>query len=82
MSPIDALRTATINPVKYLKMTDSLGIIETGKRADMILLNGNPLTNIANTKNIFAVMVNGKLFTSGELDKMKETVIKTNSVLK
>lgn len=82
MTPIDALRTATINPVKYLKMTDSLGTIEQGKRADMILLNGNPLTNIANTKNIFAVMVNGKLFTSGELDKMKETVIKTNSILK
>ncbi len=82
MTTIDALRSATITPVKYLKMTDSLGTIETGKRADMILLNGNPLTNIANTKNIFAVMVNGKLFTSGELDKMNETVIKTNSILK
>ncbi len=82
MTPMDALRTATINPVKYLNMTDSLGTIEPGKRADMILLNGNPLTNIANTKNIFGVMINGKLFTSGELDKMKETVIKTNSILK
>jgi len=82
MTPIDALRTATLNPVKYLKMTDSLGTIETGKRADLVLLNGNPLTDIANTKNIYAVMLNGKLFTSEELDKMKETVIKTNSMLK
>ncbi|MEP7255055.1 MAG: amidohydrolase family protein [Ferruginibacter sp.] len=78
MTPIDALRTATLNPVKYLKMTDTLGTIEAGKRADMIILNGNPLTDIRNTKNIFSVMINGKLFTSGELDKMKETVAKKN----
>ncbi|MEO6538259.1 MAG: amidohydrolase family protein [Ferruginibacter sp.] len=78
MTAIEALRTATINPVKYLKMTDSLGTIERGKRADLVLLNGNPLKDISNTKNIYAVMLNGKLFTSGELIKMKENLIKTN----
>jgi hypothetical protein len=82
MKPIDALRTATINPVAYLKMTDSLGTIERGKRADFVLLNGNPLTNIANTKSIFAVMSNGKLYTSGELDKLKADVLKRNTPLK
>ncbi len=82
MTPIDALRSATINPVKYLKMTDSLGTIETGKRADMVLLNANPLTDITNTKNIYAVMINGKLFKSADLDKMKKTVIKINSTSK
>jgi imidazolonepropionase-like amidohydrolase len=79
MRPIDALRSATINPVAYLKMTDSLGTIEKGKRADFVLLNGNPLKDIINTKSIFAVMSNGKLYTSGELDKLKEGVLKSNT---
>jgi len=39
MTAVEALRTATINPVKYLKMTDSLGSVATGKRADIVLLN-------------------------------------------
>jgi imidazolonepropionase-like amidohydrolase len=79
MKPIDALRTATINPVKYLKMTDSLGTIERGKRVDFVLLNDDPLTDITNTKNIFAVMINGNLFTSGELQKLKDEVLKRNT---
>jgi imidazolonepropionase-like amidohydrolase len=78
MKPIAALRTATINPVTYLNMTDSLGTIEKGKRADFVLLNGNPLKDITNTKNIFAVMSNGKLFTSGELQNLKDEVLKRN----
>jgi hypothetical protein len=72
MTPLDALRTATINPVTYLKMTDSLGTIEKGKRADFVLFNANPLKNITNTRNIFALMTNGKLYTSLELNKLKE----------
>ena len=78
MKPLEALRSATINPVRYLKMTDSLGSIEKGKRADFVLLNGNPLTNISNTKNIFALMSNGKLYTAGELERMKAEVQKRN----
>jgi imidazolonepropionase-like amidohydrolase len=82
MGPIDALRSATINPVAYLKMTDSLGTIEKGKRADFVLLNGNPLKDITNTKNIFAVMSNGRYYTSGELDKLKQDVLNRNTSLK
>ncbi len=79
MTAVDALRTATINPVKYLKMTDSLGSVATGKRADIVLLNGNPLTDISQTKNIHAVILNGKLYSFGELQKLKDQVIKMNS---
>jgi hypothetical protein len=78
MKPIDALRTATINPVKYLNMTDSLGTIEKGKRADVVLLNANPLLNINNTKNINAVISNGKIYTSGNLEALKQEVVKKN----
>ncbi|MBB1285588.1 amidohydrolase family protein [Flavisolibacter sp. BT320] len=80
MKPIDALRTITINPVRYLNMTDSLGTIQNGKRADFVLLNGNPLTDIAQTKNIFAVMHNGKLYTAGELEELKANVRRRNKL--
>jgi imidazolonepropionase-like amidohydrolase len=63
-------------------MTDTLGSVEKGKRADFVLLNGGPLKDITHTKNIFAVMRNGRLFTSGELDKLKKDVLKTNASLK
>ena len=79
MKPIDALRTATINPVNYLKMTDSLGTIEKGKRADVVLFNANPLLNISNTKNIHAVITNGKIFSSKDLEALKEKIVKINS---
>ncbi len=79
MTAVNALRTATINPVKYLRMTDSLGSVATGKRADIVLLNGNPLTDISQTKNIHAVILNGKLYKSGDLEKLKDQVIEMNS---
>jgi imidazolonepropionase-like amidohydrolase len=52
---MEALQTATINPAKFLGATDSLGTIEKGKIAAMILLNADPLTDIHNTKQIQAV---------------------------
>ena len=62
MTPLEALRSATIVPIEYLKMTDSLGAIKKGKLADLVLLEGNPLENIRNTRKINAVIANGKLY--------------------
>jgi imidazolonepropionase-like amidohydrolase len=75
LSPSAALRTATINPAKFLK-ADSLGTIEKGKIADLILLDANPLENISNTKKIYAVVLNGKLLQRKDLDAMFEQVKK------
>lgn len=70
MKPIDALRTATINPVKFLKMTDSLGTIEKGKLADVVLLDVNPLENIKNTTRINTVIANGKVYSKRYIDSV------------
>jgi imidazolonepropionase-like amidohydrolase len=76
LSPIDALRTATINPSIFLKKEKELGTIEKGKLADLVLLDANPLEDITNTKKIFAVIVSGKLLERKDLnellDKAKE----------
>jgi imidazolonepropionase-like amidohydrolase len=62
LTPLQALRTATSNPAKYLDMTESLGTIEKGKLADLVLLDANPLDDIRNTQRIQAVVANGRYF--------------------
>jgi imidazolonepropionase-like amidohydrolase len=60
LTPMEALRTATYNPAKYFGQLDSLGTIEPGKFADLVLLDANPLESIANTQRINAVVLNGR----------------------
>jgi tetratricopeptide (TPR) repeat protein len=68
LSPLEALRTATINPAVYLGTERSAGTIDVGKQADLVLLDGNPLDDIANTKRIQAVVVAGRLLSRTDLD--------------
>lgn len=69
-TPVEALQTATLNPAKFLGMSDRLGTIEKGKLADMVLLDANPLEDIRNTRKIAGVVVNGRYLSRAELDKM------------
>jgi len=62
LSPLDALRAATSGPASYFAATDSLGSIATGRVADLVLLDANPLIDIANTRRIVAVVANGRLY--------------------
>ncbi|MFX0201663.1 MAG: amidohydrolase family protein [Candidatus Hodarchaeota archaeon] len=70
LTPMEALKTATINPAKYLGLQDSLGTIGENKIADLVLLDANPLENISNTQKINAVIINGKFFSRADLDIM------------
>jgi imidazolonepropionase-like amidohydrolase len=65
---MEALQTATRNPAEYLGMLDSLGTVETGKVADLILLEANPLQDIRNTQRIAAVVLNGRFLDRKALD--------------
>lgn len=58
MTPIDVLKGATSLPAKYFNLTDR-GVIAPGKRADMVLLDGDPTTNISKTGEILKVWLNG-----------------------
>ena len=70
LSPLEALRSATVRPAEYFSLQDEMGTVDVGKRADLVLLNANPLENIANTKNIAAVVSKGRIFTREELSLM------------
>jgi hypothetical protein len=65
MTPYDALRTATVTPAELLKL--NAGSIQPGKLADIILVEGNPLDDIANTRRIKRVIANGRMFTEDDL---------------
>ena len=69
-TPLEALQTATMNPAQFFGMGDTLGAVEPGKLADLVLLGANPLQDIANTQKIAAVMVNGHCYSDKDLDKM------------
>ncbi len=59
-----------INSAKVLGWEQWLGSTEKGKKADMVLLDGNPLENITNTKKIWGVFVNGNYLSKNDLKKM------------
>jgi hypothetical protein len=65
-----ALAAATISPARFLRATDSLGTVSPGKLADLVLLDGDPLIDIGNSRRIRAVFLDGRLFTRAELDTM------------
>jgi imidazolonepropionase-like amidohydrolase len=57
---MEALQTATLNPAKFFNNLDSLGTVEEGKLADLVVLDANPLEDIHNTTRINAVVVGGR----------------------
>jgi imidazolonepropionase-like amidohydrolase len=73
LSPSQALQTATWNAAKWQGRLESLGSIESGKLADLVLLDANPLDDIRNTKKIHAVVANGTWFDRARLDAMMAT---------
>jgi imidazolonepropionase-like amidohydrolase len=66
LTPYQALLTGTVNVANYLNLADS-GTIKPGAVADLILINGNPLTDITNTKKVEGVMVRGKWLSKSEI---------------
>ena len=70
LTPMQALQTATKNAADYLGKLDSLGTVEKGKSADLVLLDANPLQSISNTEKISAVVLNGNLLDRKMLDHL------------
>jgi imidazolonepropionase-like amidohydrolase len=67
---MQALQSATRDAAQYLGLLDSMGTVEKGKIADLVLLDANPLRDIHNTQKINAVVVNGRLLDRQTLNQM------------
>ena len=70
MTPHQALHAATLAGARYLGMDQSIGTLEAGKLADLIVLDRNPLADIRNTDSVSQVMVNGRLYDAATMDQI------------
>lgn len=74
LTPMQALQAAASNAARFMGRENDLGTIETGKLADLVLLDANPLDDIANTRKIDAVVYGGRLYPKPALDEMLNKV--------
>ncbi|NBQ91543.1 MAG: amidohydrolase [Betaproteobacteria bacterium] len=67
MTPLEALRTATLNPARHFGLDADLGSLEVGKLADLVVIDGDVLKDIRQSDRITHVMQNGRLFEAASL---------------
>lgn len=82
LTPEEALVAATRLPAKWLGIDSEVGTVEAGKRADLILLDANPLSDIKNTWKIAGVFVNGRWISRRTIDAMLADLSRRNSEAK
>jgi tetratricopeptide (TPR) repeat protein len=80
LTPMEALQAATRNAAEFNGLTDSLGTIQKGKIADLVLLDADPLENIKNTQRIAAVILGGKVFHNDALQNMLVSIEKLANI--
>jgi hypothetical protein len=70
LTPYEAIRTATVAPAAFLRKQREFGTVDVGKRADLLLIDGNPLQELGRLRQPLGVMVRGRWFTRERLDRM------------
>jgi len=70
LTPAEALAAATVGPARFFGEEDLAGSVAVGKRADLVLLEANPLDDIRNTRRIRAVVAAGRLYDRAALDAL------------
>jgi imidazolonepropionase-like amidohydrolase len=66
-TPMEAIQAATIVPARVMGLDKEVGTVEAGKRADVIILDGNPLESIHNIRKVEFVIANGTMYNCAEL---------------
>jgi imidazolonepropionase-like amidohydrolase len=74
LTPVEALRAATVAPTEYFGLEAHYGTVMTGMVADLVLLNANPLADIRNTQRIETVIFNGNAYDRPALDQISAHV--------
>jgi imidazolonepropionase-like amidohydrolase len=70
MTPLEAIRVATLNPAVTLGLDQDLGSIEAGKLADFVALDANPLERIENSETVSLVVKNGRAYRPEDLKRV------------
>ena len=74
LSPLAALRAATVEPARFLDLAGQAGVIAPGARADLVVLKDNPLEDINAVRTVDTVILSGAIYDRRELDKLLEGV--------
>lgn len=72
LSPMQAIRTATITPALVMKMDKETGSVDVGKNADIVIVDGDPLTNIRDIRKVTTIIKAGRIYNPVTLHKMVE----------
>jgi imidazolonepropionase-like amidohydrolase len=80
LSPLDALRAATRDAAAFLRRDQEIGAIAVGRQADLVLLDANPLADIAHVSRISTVVLRGRLFDHTALTRLIDDVSRAPDV--
>jgi len=80
LSPLRVLQMATLDGAEFLGTSDTMGTVATGKNADLVLLDGNPVERVANLHAIAGVVRSGRYYSRADLDALQEEVATARSV--
>lgn len=69
LTPFEALQTGTVNVARFFGTPNEFGTVQAGRRADLVLLEGNPLEDIANVNRIAGVMVRGRWLSRADIEQ-------------
>jgi len=75
LTPYEAIRSATVNPAVFLRKEQEFGTIAIGKHADLLLVEKNPLQDLATLKEPIGVMVRGNWLTRDQMLQMLRAFI-------
>ena len=70
LTPLEAIEAATFEPARWFSLEDEMGTIDVGKKADLVLLDANPLDDISNTRSVSLVVTKGRPLAKAELTDM------------
>jgi Tol biopolymer transport system component/imidazolonepropionase-like amidohydrolase len=76
MTPMQAIRCATLYGAQYIGLDKDLGSLEPGKLADLIVMDKNPLENIRNSESISYVMINGRIYNAATMNQIGNQPVK------
>ncbi len=77
LSPLEILQMTTLNGAEFLNRLSTMGSVDVGKNADLVLLDANPIQDVTNLDKISGVFLKGKYFSKDALEKMKSDVANT-----
>jgi imidazolonepropionase-like amidohydrolase len=73
-SPLEILQATTLNGARFVGREATMGTVEQGKNADLVLLDANPTADVANLDKISAVVLKGKYYSRAALDRLLSDV--------